>query len=329
VKITNQFDISLPMAVWLLTDEYDYVNEPNYISATSLLKPLKQLILSKRVETQDLAVDLSTKIASRVGHAVHDSIEKAWTIAGPEQMARLGYPASVTERLMVNPSDEDLRARNDIIPIWFEQRSFRSIEINGTTYKIGGKFDLVLDGRLFDFKSTSVWTYIKRQKDEDYSKQGSIYRWLNQNLITSDHIFIQFLFTDFQRREIKTTPGYPKAKVMEHPVELLSVAETERFIVEKLKLIERYKDAPESEITECSDKDLWRSDPAFKYYSDPNKTAGRSTRTFDNMVEAQTFMSEKAGKGVIKTVPGDVKACEYCPAFSICRQKDQYFVGSI
>jgi hypothetical protein len=46
------------------------------------------------------------------------------------------------------------------------------------------------------------------------------------------------------------------------------------------------------------------------------------------MAEAQAFMVEKAGKGVIKTVPGEVKACEYCPAFTICKQKDSYYAGS-
>ena len=323
VRITNQHDISLPLAVWLLTDEYDYVNEPNYISATSLLKPLKQLILSRRVAKENLEVDLSSMIASRVGHAVHDSIEKAWRTNGAQAMAKLGYPEHVTSRLMVNPSQEQLQASNEIIPIWFEQRSFRTIEIDGTVYKIGGKFDLVLEGRLFDFKTTSVWTYIKRQKDEDYAHQGSIYRWLNRNLITSDHIFIQFLFTDFQRREVNSTSGYPATKSLEHPVPLLSLAETERFIVEKLKLIERYKDAPEIEIPECSDKDLWRGETVYKYYGNPNNT--RATKTFDNMPEAQAFMSEKGGKGVIKTIPGEVKACEWCAAFTICQQRKQYF----
>lgn len=325
MRLTNNFDISLPLAVWLLHDDYDHVNEPNYLSATTLLKPTKQLILSRRVEKSDMEIDLSSFVASRVGSAVHDSIEKAWRITGPTAMKRLGYPEQITERLVVNPTDEQLQARNDIIPIWFEQRSIR--EIAG--YKIGGKFDVVIEGRLFDFKSTSVWTYLKGSKDQDYALQGSIYRWLNPHLITDDHIFIQFLFTDWQRREAKTNPNYPKAKVLEHPIKLLSLVETEHFITAKLHELSRLWNAPEAELPPCSDKDLWRSDPQFKYYADPAKTMGRSTRTFDNMADAQAFMSEKAGKGVVKTVPGEVKACEYCPAFSICRQKDEYYVGAI
>ena len=47
--ITNNHGISLPLAVWLLHDDYDYVKDENYISATSLLKSTKQIILSKRI----------------------------------------------------------------------------------------------------------------------------------------------------------------------------------------------------------------------------------------------------------------------------------------
>lgn len=325
MKITNHHDISLPLAVWLLHDDYDHIHEPNYISATSLLKSIKQLILSRRVEKSDLEIDLSTFVASRIGTAVHDSIEKAWRTSGSQAMARLGYPGQITKNLMINPSQEQLSENKAIIPVWFEQRSFR--EIAG--FKVGGKFDLVLDGRLFDYKTTSVWTYIKGSKNEDYALQGSIYRWLNPDLITSDHIFIQFLFTDWQRRETKTNPNYPKSKILEHPVQLLSIAETERFMRAKLHDLARLADAPEEDLPACTDKDLWRSEPSYKYYSDPTKTMGRSTRTYDNMADAQKFMAEKNGKGVVRIVPGEVKACEYCPAFTICKQKDLYYAGSI
>ena len=47
-------------------------------------------------------------------------------------------------------------------------------------------------------------------------------------------------------------------------------------------------------------------------------------RNFDNLAEANAFKNEK-GKGVVVTKLGEPKACEYCPAFDICKQKDAYF----
>lgn len=67
-------------------------------------------------------------------------------------------------------------------------------------------------------------------------------------------------------------------------------------------------------IYHCTDEELWRSDPQYKYYTDPTKTSGRSTN-FDNLADAHRHLAEKGGKGVIITKPGEPKACAYCPAF--------------
>lgn len=319
-KITNTAGISLPMAVWLLHDDYDYNSKPNYISATTLLKGVKQIVMSQRVPACESVMDVSDFTASRIGTAIHDGIEKAWTNDAYKKLKSLGYPDSVALNVMINPTDEQLASNPDIIPIYFEKRSTR--ELNG--FLIGGKFDTVMQGRLFDYKSTSVWTYIKGRKDEDYALQGGIYRWLNPELITDDRIYIQFIFTDYQKHEAKRDPKYPQSRILEYPVKLPSLQDTENFIRRKLDALSRSWDLPEEALTPCSDKELWRGDTQYKYYSKPDNI--KATKTFDSLAEANSFMSlEKKGVGIIKTVPGQVRACEYCKAFPICKQKDQYF----
>ena len=323
MQFTNEFGISLPMAVWLLHDEYDYINESKYISATTLLKPIKQIILSKRVPKEERQADVADFMASSLGVAVHDSIEKAWLLRGPELMLKLGYPKEVTDRIRVNPSDEDLAADPNIIPVFMEQRLFREIE----GYKIGGKFDMVIDGRLFDVKTTSVYKWILGGGDNDYRNQGSIYRWLdNGKRITSDHIFIQFLFTDYSNADARTNPKYPPLRIQEYPVELMSLDDTESFIRERVLLLDRLWDAPESQIPDCTDEELWRSAPVYKYYSDPSKVDGRASRVFDTPEEANKYRAEK-GKGVVLAFASKPKRCEYCAAFSVCTQKDQYYAN--
>lgn len=321
MKITNIHGLSLPLAVWLLHDDYDYINEPNYISATSLLKSTKQVILSKRVPYEDKEMDVADLLASSFGHATHDSIEKAWRMSGVSAMKKLGYSDNIADNVRVNPSQEELAANLNIIPIWIEQRAFR--EIAG--FKIGGKFDMVMDGRLFDFKTTSVYAFIMGNKDDDYSMQGSIYRWLNPDLVKDPYIYINFLFTDWQKSQARRDPKYPQVKAKEHPVLMHSIQDTETFIVAKLQELARLWNAPEEQLPPCTDKELWRSEPQYKYYANPEKTA-RSTKNFDTLAEANAFMAQAGGKGIVKTIPGEVKACDYCPAFSICKQKDQYYV---
>lgn len=320
MKYTNKHGISLPVAVWLLFDEYDYIDKPNYISATTLLAPTKALILARRIAKEDKEFDVSDFIASSLGTAVHDSMEKAWKEAGPKMMRLLGYPEHICDRIIVNPTNEYLKEHPDALAVWVENREFR--EIDG--YTIGGKYDLIIDGRLFDNKTTSVYSYTLGGKDEDYSRQGSVYKWLNPDKVTDDYVYIQFLFTDWKKAEAKSNPKYPQLRVMEHPVKLLDTPDTEKFIRSKIREIERYKDKGEEDIPECTDEELWRSEPQYKYYSDPTKTDGRSTKNFDSLKEANDFCASK-GKGVVITKPGEVKRCPYCPAFKNCQQRLQYF----
>lgn len=325
MRVTNELDISLPLAVWLLHDEYDYVNEPNYISATSLMKPLRQIILPKRIPPEKQTSDVSEYVSRKLGTAIHDSIERAWSEGHGRSMKLLGYTKDVIERVIVNPTPEMLRAYNDIIPVYFEQRAFRDVEVNGVTYKVGGKFDMISDGIVNDFKSTSVWSWIKGTKDNDYALQGSIYRWLNPDKITEDFIRINFIFTDWSKMML-TTAGYPQKRVEHKDVPLLTPRETENWIRNKLALLQKYKDAPESEIPECTDEELWRSEPKFKFYLDPAKAStpgSRATKNFDNLIDARKYQVEKGGKGAIVTVPGEPKACGYCPGFDACTQKDR------
>jgi hypothetical protein len=331
MRLTNVHGISLPLAVWLLNDEYDYINEPNYISATSLLKSTRQLVLSRRVIQQDREMDLSDLLSSRMGSAIHDSQEKAWKVNGKRAMKLLGYPAKVYENIAINPSVEEIAGNPDIIPIWIEQRSFREIIVGNVTYKIGGKFDQVIDGRLFDTKTTSVYTYLLGKKDNDYGYQGGIYRWLNPDLITDHHIYIQFLFTDWQKARSRGDENYPQTKTLEYPVEMPSIDDIEAFVRAKIEELVKYQDAPDEQIPHCTDKELWKGETVYKYYADAAKASlpgSRATRNFDgDKVAAYAFMASKGGVGIVKEIAGEVKACGYCPAFQACKQKDMYFVA--
>ena len=325
MSITNRGDIPLGLAVWLLHDEYDYIDEPNYISVTGLMKPLRHIILPPRVPKELQQSDVEDFVSRALGHSLHDSIEKAWLKGHRRSLALLGYPEKVIDRVLVNPTPEELAAVEHPVPVYLEQRAFRTIVLNGITYTIGGKFDMVAEGIVHDNKSTTAYTWLYGTKDDDYKLQGSLYRWLNPDKITEDFIRINFIFTDWQKMSAKQNPAYPQKRILHKDIPLMSMEETEAWIKWKLGLIQQYKDTPESQLPECTDEELWRSDPVYKYYSDPSKTSGRSTKNFDSPVEARQFMAEKGGKGVIIANPGEVKRCGYCNAFPICTQKDRYF----
>lgn len=322
-RFTNNSGISLATAVWLAHDEYDHVDpaetEQKYISVTGMLKPTRSIILAGRVQSDgNILPDIADEVRAAMGTAFHSGVERAWS---PEfvrvNLEKLGYPKRVIDLVRINPTKEELAENPDIIAVYQERRATR--ELDG--YVIGGKFDMVLEGRLNDFKSTSVFTYKNQTNNDNYRIQGSIYRWLNQDIITDDHIYIQYIFTDWSANFAKSDPRYPRSRVLEYPVLLMSIQETENWLRNKLRELTQYLESPEAQLPLCTADELWRSDPVFKYYKDPSKTAGRSTKNFTDLHEANLHLANE-GKGIVVPVPGEVKRCKYCAGYALCSQKD-------
>lgn len=324
MKITNEHDVSLALAVWLLYDEYDYVDNPKYLSATTLLKPLKQIVMKHRVNFSNESIDVMDFAQASMGTGLHDSIEKAWKLGHKSALKKLGYPDRVVNAVVINPTKEDFDKNPDLIPVYIERRGTKNLR----GWLIGGKFDIVTEGLLQDFKSTSTYSWVAGSRDDEHKMQGSIYRWIHDDVITEDVIRINYIFTDFVKYMAANNPKYPARRIMHKDIPLLSYERTEAWLNEKLQLIEKFWDAPESEIPECTDEELWRTEPQFKYFSDPAKVdvpGARSTKNFDDMISARKFMAEKGGKGAIKVVEGQVKRCEYCAVAPICKQRERYF----
>lgn len=324
MKVTNEHDVSLALAVWLLYDEYDYVDNPKYLSATTLLKPLKQIVMKHRVDFSNESIDVMDFAQASMGTGLHDSIEKAWKLGHKSALKKLGYPDRVVDAVVINPTKEDFDKNPDLIPVYIERRGTKNLR----GWLIGGKFDIVTEGLLQDFKSTSTYSWVAGSRDDEHKMQGSIYRWIHNDVITEDVIRINYIFTDFVKYMAANNPKYPARRIMHKDIPLLSYERTEAWLNEKLQLIEKYWDAPESEIPECTDEELWRTEPQFKYFSDPTKVdvpGARSTKNFDDMISARKFMAEKGGKGAIKVVEGQVKRCEYCAVAPICKQRERYF----
>lgn len=309
--IANNKNIPFVLQVWLAADNYDYQVGDKYLSATTLLRSPRQIILERRVDTSGLTADIEDSIARTMGNAIHEGIESAWMHNLPQSLKVLGQE-SIKDMFTVNPKpEEDLTNK---IPIYIEQRT--SKEIDGFT--IGGKFDFVADGVLHDFKTTSVYSYIHGDRVKEYKLQGSIYRWLNQDKIKNDFIRICYIFTDWSKAEASRNPEYPQCRCLAKEYELLSVADTEQWIKNKLAVLSKYWDSPDSEIPECTDEELWLTPTQYKYYTNPENT--RATKNFDVYGDAIAFQRSK-GKGVVITVPGAPQHCSYCSAAPICQQR--------
>lgn len=326
MKVTNQMQIDLPLAVWLLQDGYksgaDKAPPGELLSVTSLMKPTRQQILQRKVDMTQETIDVSEMVSQRMGHSLHDSIERAWTEGNWQAaMRKLHYPQSIIDKIRINPP-MDKPLEDGIIPIYLEQRGFKKFQ----DIILTGQIDFLIGSSYRDFKSTSTFSYTSGSRDESFMLQGSLYRFIFPELIKDDVMRIEFIFTDWASYRARSDKKYPQARVAHKEFKLMTLQETEFWLSSKLADIRKNAKLPQSRMVECTDKELWRNDDTFKYYSNPEtaKAGGRCTKRFDKESEAVLYQQEK-GKGVIVKEAGEPKACGYCSAFTICEQRMRFF----
>jgi hypothetical protein len=322
-KYTNNTGLSLFAQVFLGTDYYSRGNAD--VSVTTLIKPTRQVILAGRVPPGDLIIDVEAQIANRIGAAIHDGHERAWKRPIEEvrkTLMELGSPPRVASKVLVNPSQEEIDAVPGCIPCYTEVRFFKRI----AGVMVSGQADFIGGGVVEDLKNTGSFKYMNTD-GEDYVKQGSMYKLLAPHIITKDHMNVTFNITDWSRMMSRTlgAKGYPPHRMLTKRYELWDAGTTEEWAGERIRLLQEYDQAPETDIPPCTDKELWRGDDQYKYYkkaADAHIPGKRSTKNFDTEREASERFHADGGTGFIKKVPGQVKACLYCAGFSACTQKD-------
>jgi len=322
---TNNNNVPLVLAVWLAAnDGYDLKRSSHVISATSLMKPTKSLILGNRVQAdvnEEHIVDVSDLVPARLGTAVHTAAEVSWLYSAPKALLELGYPQQVIDKIRLNP---DTPGNDPQFDIYFEQRSNKAIG----KWVISGKFDFVENGRVKDIKTTKVYNWIMGSNDEKYRIQGSIYRWLNPEIITDDFIDILMIFTDWSPLKARIDKDYPKNNILVRTLPLMSLVETERWIRNRLEEIEKYENAHQDDMPECTPKELWMDPPTYAYYKDPK--AAKATKLFDTAHEANAHKAKEGipGSKIIER-KSEPKFCRYCEGRSICLQAEGYIAAGL
>lgn len=317
MKITNKHNLSLPLAVLFCTSDYDHDDSPNTISATTLMKPLKSIVLAMQNKDLSGEMDLIDMVPSVFGSAVHAFAEKGWldyqTVV--RALTAIGIAPEVQNRIVINPDPKNLK--EGAIPIYIEKRSAR--KINGWTVR--GKFDACVNGKLSDHKTCSVWSTIFGSGNKDYTLQGSIYAWLNQDIVSSNEISIEKNYTDWSSSEARKKSTYPQLRAESIDFPLMSMEAIEAYIVSKLKQIDECLKLHQSEMPPCNEEELWTKETLYKYYKNPE--AKRATKNYLSSDEANARLNAE-GCGIVKVFPGEVKRCAYCSVQPICDQSKGY-----
>ena len=328
MQYTNTTNIPLILAVWLAADNgYDLVPHPDTVSATGLMKPVRSIVLSRRVATNLVSTDIADMVPAKLGTAVHTAVEEAWLYHRDQALHNLGVPPQIAAKIVLNP-DPGQVLPDDAIVIHMEQRTAKMITVDDKDWTVSGKFDAVVEQTVEDVKTTKTYNWIKGSNDVKYGLQGSIYRWLNPEIIIEDHINILMIFTDWSPLKAKADPTYPQKRVIVKKVPLMSLEETESWIRAQLTNLHRYLDKSQEELPQCTPEELWMDPPKWAYYKDKTKLV-RATKLFDNAPEANLKLAQDGNKGLIVKRDMEPRFCRYCPAVSVCTQAEGYIAQGI
>ena len=218
MKLTNKQNLPEAIFSYLSQDFYDHGAKGDSYSATELLKPTQEIILSRRHHDK-LEVDVLDRIWSLFGQGIHAVLEKE---RGMEPIVRV------------------------------------KAVVAGKT--VSGKWDRIKDGKLTDYKCTSAWTVVYKDRYPEWRKQLSIYRWLywkaNGVLLNGTGTIIAIL-RDWSDKNLKEGGSYPPFPIMEIPFDLMSVEETEVLVLAKLREIAGAEMLPDELLPTCTDEERW------------------------------------------------------------------------
>ncbi len=316
---TKYTDFSNMHPLWravLAYNTYDYDSRDNVISTTSIMKPTNMVVLERANKATQKEMSIEGMIPSMYGTSIHDRAELALNGTSNEMWESLGI------------SDPDK------LEIVTEVR--REMPIGD--HIISGKFDVMFrykgsKWQLGDFKTMSTWAVVidKAGKFEEFTKQMSIYRLLNQDKDIDDMALVLMLFTDWSKqdarievaRQLKDKKGYPILRVDDAEVPLWSLDETESYLVHKEKAIvaglDRYAKTGKTGST-CSDKELWMKKSGWAYYAKAG--AKRATKVCDTEDIANgLLLKAKDPSAYIEERKPKATRCSYCSVTQFC---DQY-----
>lgn len=278
MKITNRSNLPKPLYDMAVRD-YKYI--PKRYSVTSLLKPVRQILLTRRHDTE-IEQDCSEMIWMLFGQAVHKCLEEA---GDSEELYK-------EEKLTVNLQ-------------------------NG--YTVSGILDLydINEGIVTDYKTASVWKVMFRDYDE-WRKQGLMYAWqLRKNGLPCNKAVFYAILKDWSKAEMKRKHDYPKNPVVriEFDINEESLDKIDNYINLKMEAIIENENCPDSELPLCSEADRWNTGTKFAVMKKGRKTA---LRVLDSHEAALEWRENNGGDYIEERKGEDKKCMDYCSCCQFC-----------
>ena len=316
----NYENIHPLLRAMLAYSDYDHDGRENVISCTSIMKPIQMIALERSNKSADRSMDIEGMIPSVGGTALHNHLENALNNTSDEMWKGLGV-ADPEELEIITEVREETEIGDHIV---------------------SGKFDVLFKYKkskwqLADMKSMSVWGIMidKKGKLEEFAKQMSIYRYLNQDKDIDDIAVVLTWFTDWSKSDavIKAKQGYPESRIGVEMVNLWSLAQTKTYLETKERNIviamDRYAKSGNTDTGKrCDTDELWMKKSGWAYYSKAG--AKRATKVVETEDAAELLRAKaKDPTAYIEERKPQATRCKYCAVTDFCPQYAEHVVKGL
>jgi hypothetical protein len=328
IKITNKHN--LPETI-VRAVKYNTHVDGGDISVSSLVDAPQPRIL-RRMHT--IEEDVSERIAALLGTATHHILEMA---SMDNAAIRHFSEASAHITSKINEStDEDervdlIRARKwleDYMSIYLSSKESKYIfeqvmrvEVSG--WVLSGIFDLYdkETDTLYDYKITSVNTYLDPEARKKYYAQLNVYAWmLRKQGLNIKKASVVMILKDWTSYGVLRNRDYPACAMVEINIPLYADSKMEVYVKERVELHQR---AEKGDVIPCTAKEKWSSSDVYKIKQHGLK---RSIKNFEVEAHAKEWVEKNkhiyTKPLMVEKTPGESKRCEmYCSVRHVCTQR--------
>ena len=120
---------------------------------------------------------------------------------------------------------------------------------------------------------------IYKSQMESWTKQLNIYAHLYRKAgFTPEKLEIVAFLKDWSRMKAKADKDYPQFSVAVVPIKLWSPEETEKFITERIQLIQGFEDIDDYLLPQCTREERWQTDDTWAVKKKANKELKRLSK---------------------------------------------------
>lgn len=208
----------------------------------------------------------------------------------------------------------------------YEKRFETEIEVDGKRLKVSMRLDALEQGKLTDYKDTSVYAVTKGGKDDWRRQLEAMYVILSDNGVPVDSLSICALLKDFRPMEAKRNPEMPQKPIHEIDFGIPLYQEAKQWMVDRIRAIRQAREAlaKGEKLPECSAEEMWAEPEVFAV---KKKGGVKAIKRCSTMIEAEAIVAaqKKPEDYEIEHRPYVPKRCiGFCDVSQWCAQFAAY-----